>query len=109
MYRTNTCGELRETHIGTRAILSGWVHRLRDKGFVDWVDLRDRYGLTLMGFGQERGRRELFVLARELGMENVIQVQGEVIERATKNPSLPTGDIELLVTELTVLNNSLTP
>ena len=109
MYRTNTCGELRETHIGTRAILSGWVHRLRDKGFVVWVDLRDRYGITQLVFDQERSPRELLDLARELGRETVIQVQGEVIERASKNPNLPTGDIELLVTELTVLNKSLTP
>src|SRR5690606_12857156 len=109
MYRSNTCGELRASHTGSQVTLSGWVHRLRDKGFVVWVDLRDRYGITQLVFDQERSSKELLERARELGRETVVQVKGEVIERASKNPKLPTGDIELLVTQLTVLNPSLTP
>ena len=109
MYRSNTCGELRASHTGSQVTLSGWVHRLRDKGFVVWVDLRDRYGITQLVFDQERSPKDLLDRARDLGRETVIQVTGAVIERASKNPNLPTGDIELLVTELKVLNRSLTP
>src|SRR5690606_34403258 len=109
MYRSNTCGELRASHTGSQVTLSGWVHRLRDKGFVVWVDIRDRYGITQLVFDQERSPKDLLDRARDLGRETVIQVTGAVIERASKNPNLPTGDIELLVTELKVLNRSLTP
>lgn len=109
MYRSNTCGELRASHIGSEVILSGWVHKLRDKGFVAWVDLRDRYGITQLVFDEERTSNELLEQARELGRETVIQVKGQVIERASKNPNIPTGEIEVLVTELTILNKSLLP
>ncbi|MDC6383778.1 aspartate--tRNA ligase [Flagellimonas taeanensis] len=109
MYRSNTCGELRASHIGSEVILSGWVHKLRDKGFVAWVDLRDRYGITQLVFDEERTSKELLEQARELGRETVIQAKGQVIERASKNPNIPTGEIEVLVTELTILNTSLLP
>ncbi|MDF0707926.1 aspartate--tRNA ligase [Flagellimonas okinawensis] len=109
MYRSNTCGALRASDIGSEVILSGWVHKVRDKGFVAWVDLRDRYGITQLVFDQERTSKELLEQARELGRETVIQAKGEVIERASKNPNIPTGEIEVLVTELTILNNSLLP
>lgn len=109
MYRSNTCGALRASDIGSEVILSGWVHKLRDKGFVAWVDLRDRYGITQLVFDQERTSKELLEQARELGRETVIQAKGQVIERASKNPNIPTGEIEVLVTELTILNESLLP
>ncbi|MBR9853612.1 MAG: aspartate--tRNA ligase [Algicola sp.] len=109
MYRSNTCGALRASDIGSEVILSGWVHKVRDKGFVAWVDLRDRYGITQLVFDEERSSKTLLEQARELGRETVIQAKGEVIERASKNPNIPTGEIEVLVTELTVLNHSLLP
>ncbi|RIV35146.1 aspartate--tRNA ligase [Flagellimonas lutimaris] len=109
MYRSNTCGALRASDIGSEVILSGWVHKVRDKGFVAWIDLRDRYGITQLVFDQERTSKKLLDQARELGRETVIQAKGEVIERASKNPNIPTGEIEVLVTELTILNNSLLP
>lgn len=109
MYRSNTCGALRASDIGSEVILSGWVHKLRDKGFVAWVDLRDRYGIVQLVFDEERTSNELMEKARELGRETVIQVKGEVIERASKNPNIPTGDIEVLVKELNILNVSKLP
>lgn len=109
MYRSNTCGALRASDIGSEVILSGWVHKIRDKGFVAWVDLRDRYGITQLVFDQERTSKELLEQARELGRETVIQAKGQVIERASKNPNIPTGEIEVLVKELTILNKSLLP
>lgn len=109
MYRSNTCGALRASDIDSEVILSGWVHKLRDKGFVAWVDIRDRYGITQLVFDEERTTRELLEQARELGRETVIQAKGQVIERASKNPNIPTGEIEVLVTELTILNESLLP
>ncbi|HKL89767.1 MAG TPA: aspartate--tRNA ligase [Allomuricauda sp.] len=109
MYRSNTCGALRASDIGSEVVLSGWVHKLRDKGFVAWVDLRDRYGITQLVFDQERTSKELLEQARELGRETVIQAKGQVIERASKNLNIPTGEIEVLVTELNILNNSLLP
>lgn len=109
MYRSNTCGALRASDIGSEVILSGWVHKLRDKGFVAWVDLRDRYGIVQLVFDEERTSKELMEKARELGRETVIQVKGEVIERASKNPNIPTGDIEVLVKELNILNESKLP
>ena len=109
MYRSHTCGELNESHIGKHVQLAGWVQKLRDKGFVVWIDLRDRYGITQLVFDQERSPKALLEKAREAGREFVLQVSGEVIERASKNPRIPTGNIEVLVTELTVLNPSLVP
>ncbi len=109
MYRSHTCGALRESHIGQEVTLAGWVQKTRDKGFVVWVDLRDRYGITQLVFDQDRTSGELLEQARELGREFVVQAKGEVIERASQNPNLPTGAIELLVRELKVLNPAATP
>jgi len=109
MYRSHTCGELSEDHIGKEVTLSGWVQKIRDKGFMIWVDLRDRYGMTQLIFDAERTSKEMMKEAASLGREFVIQVTGEVIERESKNPNIPTGNIEILVTEFKVLNASLTP
>ncbi len=109
MYRSHNCGELRAAHKGQEVTLSGWVHKTRDKGFVIWVDLRDRYGITQLVFDEERSQAELIQTARGLGREFVIQVKGEVIERASKNDKIPTGEIEILVNELVILNESILP
>ncbi len=109
MYRSHSCGELRESHIETPVTLSGWVSKTRDKGFVVWVDLRDRYGITQLVFDAERTAPELLEKARNLGREFVIQVQGKVIERASKNTNISTGNIEVLVEDLIILNESKTP
>lgn len=109
MYRSHTCGELRESHIDKKVTLSGWVHKTRDKGFVAWVDLRDRYGITQLVFDEDRTSSALIAQARDLGREFVVQVNGTVIERASKNANIATGNIEVLVEELIVLNQSKTP
>lgn len=109
MYRSHTCGELRLEDKGKHVKLSGWVQKIRDKGFMVWVDLRDRYGLTQLIFDEERTPKEMMEKASQLGREFVIQVSGEVIERESKNPNMPTGDIEILVTELKVLNSAQLP
>ncbi|SEC33357.1 aspartyl-tRNA synthetase [Tenacibaculum sp. MAR_2009_124] len=109
MYRTHTCGELRASHINTEVTLAGWVQKSRDKGFMIWVDLRDRYGITQLIFDEERTPKELMEKAKTLGREFVVQVKGSVIERASKNGNIPTGDVEVLVSELTVLNNAKLP
>ncbi len=109
MYRTHSNGELRDKNINTQVTLSGWVQKIRDKGFMVWVDLRDRYGITQLIFDEERTPKEVMDKASKLGREFVIQVTGTVIERESKNPNIPTGDIEILVSEVTVLNTSLTP
>ena len=109
MYRSHTCGELREKHINESVTLAGWVQKSIDKGFMIWIDLRDRYGITQLIFDEERTTKTLLEKAKLLGREFVIQVHGTVIERASKNPSIPTGTIEILVSDFSVLNNSLTP
>ncbi len=109
MYRTHHCGELNASHINQTVTLSGWVHKSRDKGFVAWVDLRDRYGITQLVFDADRTNKNLMEAARGLGREFVIQVTGTVIERASKNPNIPTGEIEILATALTVLNTAKVP
>ena len=109
MYRTHNCGELRSKDINTEVILSGWVHKTRNKGFMIWVDLRDRYGVTQLIFDEKRSSKDLFEKAKNLGREYVIQIKGSIISRASQNPNIPTGQIEILVTDLTVLNKSLTP
>lgn len=109
MYRSHSCGELRESHIGKSVTLSGWVAKTRDKGFVVWIDLRDRYGITQLVFDEDRSSSVLLEQARNLGREYVIQVKGEVIERSSKNSNIPTGNIEVLVSELVILNKSKTP
>ncbi|REH56132.1 aspartyl-tRNA synthetase [Tenacibaculum gallaicum] len=109
MYRTHTCGELRASHINTEVTLSGWVQKSRDKGFMIWVDLRDRYGITQLIFDEERTSKELMDKAKTLGREFVIQVTGKVIERQSKNANIPTGDVEVLVSSLEVLNEAKLP
>jgi len=109
MYRSHTCGELNSSNIGQEITLSGWIQKIRDKGFMVWIDLRDRYGVTQLIFDEERTNPELIEKAKTLGREFVIQVSGKVIERSSKNPNIPTGDIEILVSELTVLNQSEVP
>ncbi len=109
MYRNQTCGQLRSSDINKEVILSGWVQKVRDKGFMIWVDLRDRYGITQLIFDEERTSKEIMEQAKSLGREFVIQVQGQVIERSSKNPNMPTGDIEILVSNLVILNKSLLP
>ena len=109
MYRSHTCGELNATHINSEVTLAGWVQKSRDKGFMNWVDLRDRYGITQLIFDESRTDKAVFDSSKTLGREFVIQVTGTVIERESKNAGMTTGDIEILVSKLTVLNGSLTP
>ena len=109
MYRSHSCGELNATHINKEVTLAGWVQKSRDKGFMNWVDLRDRYGITQLLFDESRTEKSIFELAKTLGREFVIQVKGTVIERESKNKNIPTGEIEILVTQMTILNSSLTP
>ena len=109
MYRTHNCGELRSKDNNIEVTLSGWVQKSRNKGFMIWIDLRDRYGVTQLIFDENRSSKDLFEKAKSLGREFVIQVNGIVIERASINPNIDTGEIEILVSELTVLNESITP
>ncbi|MBB6679982.1 aspartate--tRNA ligase [Aequorivita sp. 609] len=109
MYRTHNNGELRAADINKEVTLSGWVQKTRDKGFMVWVDLRDRYGITQLIFDEERTPKDVMDRCSKLGREFVIQVTGTVIERVSKNPNMPTGDVEILVSKLTILNESLTP
>jgi aspartyl-tRNA synthetase len=109
MYRSHNCGELNASHISREVTLSGWVQKSRNKGFLIWVDLRDRYGITQLIFDADRTHKEVFDAAATLGREFVIQVRGTVIERESKNPGMATGEIEILVSELTILNTALTP
>ncbi len=108
MYRTHTCGELRLADVGKNVVLSGWLQRSRDLGGMTFIDLRDRYGITQLAFNMEENA-ELCEEARKLGREYVLQVEGKVIERSNKNPKLPTGDIEIAVVKLTVLNAAKLP
>ncbi|MCE3077179.1 aspartate--tRNA ligase [Chryseobacterium gwangjuense] len=109
MFRSHTNGELSLKNLNEEVTLSGWVQTIRDKGFMIWIDLRDRYGITQLVFDQERSTAELMENAKKLGREFVIQVTGKVIERVSKNPNIPTGEIEILVEKLTVLNESQLP
>jgi len=109
MYRSHNNAALNSTHINTEVTLAGWVQKSRDKGFMVWVDLRDRYGITQLIFDESRTDKLVFEKAKTLGREFVIQVKGIVIERESKNPNMTTGDIEILVSELNILNTSITP
>ena len=108
MYRTKTCGELRTADVNSEVILVGWVHKIRKMGGMTFIDLRDRYGITQLSFNQEVDAN-LCEQANKLGREWVVQVTGTVKERSNKNPNLATGDIELIVSKLIVLNPSKTP
>lgn len=109
MFRSHTNGELSLKNLNEEVTLSGWVQTIRDKGFMIWIDLRDRYGITQLVFDQDRSSAELMENAKKLGREFVIQVTGKVIERVSKNPNIPTGEIEILVEKLEVLNESQLP
>ncbi|MCC2589730.1 aspartate--tRNA ligase [Chryseobacterium sp. MFBS3-17] len=109
MFRTHTNGDLTLENLNENVTLAGWVQTIRDKGFMIWIDLRDRYGITQLVFDQDRSSVQLMEEAKKLGREFVIQVEGKVIERTSKNPKIPTGDIEILVENLKVLNESQLP
>ena len=108
MYRTKNCGELRIQHIGENVTLAGWVQKTRKMGGMTFVDIRDRYGITQLVFNQDVPP-ELCEKANKLGREFVIQISGEVSERSSKNANIETGDIEILVNEMVILNEALTP
>ena len=109
MYRTHNCNNLKRENLNESVTLSGWVQKTRNKGFIVWVDLRDRYGITQLVFDEERTPKEVFNKAKALNREFVIQVKGIVLERESKNSNINTGDVEVLVDELTILNKSNTP
>ncbi len=106
MFRTQTCGELRATHIGQKVTLAGWVKTIRKFGSITFVDLRDRYGITQLFFNEAQ---TTLLEASSIGREFVIQVEGTVIERSNKNANIPTGEIEIEIEKYTILNASLTP
>lgn len=109
MYRDFSCGELNATHIGNEVTLAGWVQKVRDKGFLCWIDLRDRYGITQLIFDADRSNAEVVEQAKKLGRESVVQISGKVIARDTANPKMKTGEIEILVSSLKILNPAATP
>jgi aspartyl-tRNA synthetase len=109
MLRTHTCGELRISHVGQQVTLAGWVQRLRDKGGILWIDLRDRYGITQLFFEDGSTDAQLMDAAKKLGREFVIQIKGSVAERLSKNDKMPTGEIEIKVTGIIILNSAKTP
>jgi len=109
MLRTHTCGQLGIEDVDKTVTLSGWVQRIRDKGGLIWLDLRDRYGITQLLLEEGRSDAELIEKVRKLGREFVIQAKGKVIERVSKNPKMATGDIEIDLQEMTVLNASKIP
>ena len=109
MLRTHTCGELRLENAGESVTLTGWVQRVRDKGGVLWIDLRDRYGITQLIFKEGETDPQIIEQAQQVGREYVLEAKGKVIERYSKNPNMPTGDIEIEVSELNVLNPSKVP
>jgi aspartyl-tRNA synthetase len=109
MHRSHTCGELRASHIGQTVTLSGWVQRSRDKGGLMWIDLRDRYGITQLFLEEGKSSADVLAQARTLGREFVVKVTGQVLERFSKNDQMATGDIEVFVTHIELLNASKTP
>jgi len=109
MFRTHNCGELNHHHINQKVTLSGWVSVIRDKGFMIWIDLRDRYGVTQLILDEKRSDKALMDKASKLGREFVIKATGTVIERESKNKNIPTGEIEILVQDIEILNESKTP
>ena len=109
MYRTNNCGELKISDVGKTVTLSGWVQKIRNKGFLIWIDLRDRYGITQLIINSEKSSKKVIDSVKDIGREFVIQVEGEVIKREAINKNIPTGEIEILVTEINILNSSKVP
>ena len=108
MYRNTTCGELRLSDVGREVVIAGWVQRVRKMGGMIFVDVRDRYGITQVVFNNDVNK-ELCEAASRLGREYVVQVTGRVDERQSKNPNMPTGDIEIIAAALNVLNSSDVP
>jgi aspartyl-tRNA synthetase len=106
MLRTHTCGELRIGDVNKQVTLTGWVQRSRDKGGIIWVDLRDRYGITQLILEEGKSEQAVIEQVRQLGREYVVLVEGTVSERLSKNDKIPTGDIEIWVKKITVLNVS---
>ncbi len=109
MIRSHNCGELKLTDVNKKVILSGWVQKIRNKGFIIWIDLRDRYGITQLVFDEKRSSKEIFDSAKNISREFVIKINGQVIERESKNDTISTGSIEVLVNSLEILNPSKTP
>ncbi|OIQ37598.1 MAG: aspartate--tRNA ligase [Crocinitomix sp. MedPE-SWsnd] len=109
MYRSHTCGELNDSHIGQTVTIAGWTQTIRDKGNIIWVDVRDRYGITQVVGESGRVSEDILNSLKGLGREFVIQIKGEVVERHSKNPDIPTGNIEIVASEVTVLNKSEVP
>ena len=109
MLRTHTCGELRISEVNKQVTLTGWVQRTRDKGSLLWIDLRDRYGVTQLFLEEGKSDAHLLAVARKLGREYVVSVSGVVSERVSKNDKMPTGEIEIKITALEILNESKTP
>jgi aspartyl-tRNA synthetase len=109
MLRTHTCGELKISDVNKTVTLSGWVQRVRDKGSVLWIDLRDRYGITQLIFEEGKTETSTMEAARELGREYVVQAEGKVVERLSRNDKISTGDIEIKVSRLTVVNAAKLP
>ena len=109
MLRSHTCGELRISHVGLKVSLCGWVQKVRDKGKMIWIDLRDRYGVTQLIFEEESTPNEIYKMARECGREFVLQASGVVSERSAKNKNIETGDIEIVVESMQYLNKSKVP
>ena len=109
MHRSHNCGELSESNLNQEVTLAGWVQKIRNKGFIAWIDLRDRYGITQLVFDETRTPKAVFKKSTGIGREDVIKVKGLVIERESKNLNIPSGGIEILVSELSILNHSKTP
>ena len=109
MLRSHTCGELRISHVGLKVSLCGWVQKVRDKGKMIWIDLRDRYGVTQLIFEEESTSKEIYKMARECGREFVLQASGVVSERSAKNKNIETGDVEIVVESMQYLNKSKVP
>ena len=109
MYRTHNCGELSLNQKGDKVTLSGWAQKIRNKGFIIWIDIRDRYGITQLVFDNERTSKEVYEKAKQINREYVIQINGIVLERESKNPQIQTGSIEIFVEKLNILNKSETP
>lgn len=109
MFRTHNNGELSIDNLNEEVCLCGWAQTIRDKGFMMWIDLRDRYGITQLILDEDRTSKEILDQAKKIGREYVIQVKGKVVDRASKNPKIPTGEIEILVSELNILNEAQLP
>ena len=109
MYRSHNCGELKISDVGKNVKLAGWVQKIRNKGFLIWIDLRDRYGITQLIINSEKSSKKVIESVKDIGREFVIQVEGEVIKREAINKNISTGEIEILVSEISVLNSSKLP